>query len=225
MTLSGLHRRLLADVLAIGSPYPLVITGGYAVQAHGLVERLSQDLDVATENPAPMSEITESVTHGLVRRGWQVRPIGADPLSGRLVVTDPGSGEECEVDILKEAFWAPPTTTEYGPALALEDVIGTKVRALADRGAVRDLIDVHAASRRRSLADLESLGRRHARIEFSLHDLRDRLVGADWYEDEEFAAYGLPPEEIQELRTWALDWATDLSTRLHSDQEDPPEDS
>jgi hypothetical protein len=24
------------------------------VQAHGLVERLSQDLDVATENPAPM---------------------------------------------------------------------------------------------------------------------------------------------------------------------------
>lgn len=26
MTLSGLHRRLLADVLAIGSPYPLVIT-------------------------------------------------------------------------------------------------------------------------------------------------------------------------------------------------------
>ncbi|MGW6056132.1 hypothetical protein [Streptomyces sp. NPDC055189] len=26
MTLSGLHRRLLADVLAIGSPHPLVVT-------------------------------------------------------------------------------------------------------------------------------------------------------------------------------------------------------
>ncbi|MEV0115911.1 nucleotidyl transferase AbiEii/AbiGii toxin family protein [Streptomyces sp. NPDC050844] len=220
MTLSGLHRRLLADVLAIGTPYPLVITGGYAVQAHGLVERLSQDLDVATENPAPMSEITDTLTQGLTRRGWQVRPIGTDPLSGRLVVTDPASGEECEVDILKEAFWAPPAATAYGPVLALDDVIGTKVRALADRGAVRDLIDVHAASHQRTLADLETLGRRHARVEFSLHDLRDRLVGADWYEDEEFAAYGLPDDKIQDLRTWALDWVNDLNARLHAEEDE-----
>ncbi|MDQ1040216.1 hypothetical protein QFZ75_006632 [Streptomyces sp. V3I8] len=28
-----LHARLLEDVLALGSPYPLVPTGGYAVQA------------------------------------------------------------------------------------------------------------------------------------------------------------------------------------------------
>lgn len=41
MKLDPLHERLLADVLDLGSPYPLVLTGGYAVQAHGLVERLS----------------------------------------------------------------------------------------------------------------------------------------------------------------------------------------
>ncbi len=45
MNLSDLHRRLLADVISIGTPYPLVITGGYAVRAHGLVDRLSQDID------------------------------------------------------------------------------------------------------------------------------------------------------------------------------------
>ncbi|MEU6214689.1 hypothetical protein ABZ891_32950 [Streptomyces sp. NPDC047023] len=39
MKLSDLHRRLLAAVSDIGTPYPLVITGGYAVQAHGLIER------------------------------------------------------------------------------------------------------------------------------------------------------------------------------------------
>lgn len=48
-----LHTRLRADVIALGSPYPLVLTGGYAVRAHRLVNRPSQDLDVATENPAP----------------------------------------------------------------------------------------------------------------------------------------------------------------------------
>ncbi|MCP9213392.1 nucleotidyl transferase AbiEii/AbiGii toxin family protein [Streptomyces sp. NEAU-Y11] len=215
MNLSPLHRRLLTDVLAIGTPYPLVITGGYAVQAHGLVDRLSQDLDVATENPAPMADITHALTAGLTDRGWQVREIGVDPLSGRLIVTDPTSGEECEVDILKEVFWRPPTATEYGPVLALDDVIGTKVRALADRGAVRDLIDVHAASHHHTTADLETLGRRHARDEFCLEDLQARLAGAEWYEDDEFIAYGLTEADTATLRDWARDWADDLTRRLH----------
>lgn len=220
MNLTHLHRRLLTDVLAIGAPFPLVITGGYAVQAHGLVNRLSQDLDVATENSASMDDIVKVVSAGLTQRGWDIRQIEASPLSGRLIATDPATGEECEVDILKEAFWSPPVATEYGPVLGLDDVIGTKVRALADRGAVRDLIDVHAAARHRTIADLETLGRRHARFEFSLHELRDRLAGAEWWDDQDFAEYGLSPDQIGALRGWALAWITDLDTRLAAD-EDP----
>ncbi|UUU45103.1 nucleotidyl transferase AbiEii/AbiGii toxin family protein [Streptomyces sp. NBC_00162] len=217
MKLSDLHQRLLAAVLDIGAPYPLVITGGYAVQAHGLVERLSQDLDVATENPAPMAEIVTSLEQGLATRGWQVRVIDVDALSARLMAADPDTGEECEVDILKEHFWTPPAQTEYGPVLAFDSVIGTKVRALADRGAVRDLIDVHAASRHRTTNELERLGRRHGRDEFRLHDLRDRLSGADWADDEEFAAYGLTEDDTAELRAWAQRWVSDLDRRLHDD--------
>ncbi|MCF3136637.1 nucleotidyl transferase AbiEii/AbiGii toxin family protein [Streptomyces olivochromogenes] len=220
MNLTDLHRRLLADVLDIGTPYPLVITGGYAVQAHGLVNRLSQDLDVATENPTPMDEIARTVADGLTQRGWGIRQVETSPLSGRLIATDRTTGEECEVDILKEAFWSPPTATEHGPVLALNDVIGTKVRALADRGAVRDLIDVHAAARHRTTADLETLGRRHARFEFSLQDLRDRLAGAEWWDDQDFSDYGLSSEQIDDLRAWALAWAGDLDTRI-SAEEDP----
>jgi predicted nucleotidyltransferase component of viral defense system len=215
--LTPLHERLLADILDLGSPYPLVLTGGYAVQAHGLVERVSRDLDVATENPAPMDEIIASLTAGLTTRGWRTTHVQSDPLSGRFLVTAPDTGEECEVDVLKEAFWAPPARTPYGPVLSLDDVIGTKVRALADRGTVRDLIDVLAASRHRSTADLESLGRRRAHDEFSLEDLRDRLTGADWYEDEDYAAYGLTPWQIEELKSWALAWATDLGERMHDE--------
>ncbi|WP_438297266.1 nucleotidyl transferase AbiEii/AbiGii toxin family protein [Streptomyces sp. HUAS TT7] len=222
MNLTDLHRRLLADVLAVGTPYPLVITGGYAVQAHGLVDRLSQDLDVATENPAPIAEIVATVSDGLAARGWRVRQIETSPLSGRLIAIDPESGDACEVDVLKEAFWSPPTETEYGPVLALDDVIGTKVRALADRGAVRDLIDVHAASRHHTTAGLEALGRRHARFEFSLQDLRDRLNGAEWWDDQDFTDYGLGPEQLADLRAWALAWAAELDARLYA-EEDPDE--
>lgn len=80
-----------------------MITGGYAVQAHGLVDRLSQDLDVATENPASIAEIVAVASDGLATRGWSVRRIETGALSGRLIATDPQSGEECEVDVLKEA--------------------------------------------------------------------------------------------------------------------------
>ncbi|MGW1777077.1 nucleotidyl transferase AbiEii/AbiGii toxin family protein [Streptomyces sp. NPDC002104] len=215
MKLNGLHRRLLAAVIDIGAPYPLVLTGGYAVQAHGLVERVSQDLDVATENPAPMAEIVAGLDRGLTERGWRVRVVAVDALSARLVVTDPSTREDCEVDVLKEHFWSAPAQTEYGPVLAFDSVIGTKVRALADRGAVRDLIDVHAASRHRTAPELERLGERHGRGEFRLEDLRDRLTGADWADDEEFAAYGLTEEETASLRAWARNWADGLEQRLH----------
>src|SRR5437588_11141089 len=50
MNLSVLHRRLMQDVLEIGNSLPVVITGGYAVQAHQLADRLSRDLDVATDS-------------------------------------------------------------------------------------------------------------------------------------------------------------------------------
>lgn len=215
MNLTDLHRRLLADVLAVGGPYPLVLTGGYAVQAHGLVDRLSQDLDVATENPERMENIAATVCTGLEERGWHVRALETDPLSARLIVTDNGSGKECEVDILKEALWRPPVKTEHGLVLSLEDLVGTKVRALADRGLARDLIDVRAAADRWSHAELETLGRRHARDTFDLDDLQARLTGIGWIDDAEFAAYGLDEESTAELRRWAQSWADDITERLH----------
>lgn len=102
-----LHTRLLADVIALGSPYPLVLTGGYAVQAHRLVNRPSQDLDVATGNPAPMADIAATLRAGLEARGWKVHALETAPLSARFTVADPAAGQECEVDILKEIFWRP----------------------------------------------------------------------------------------------------------------------
>jgi hypothetical protein len=34
MNLNALHQRLMQDVLEVGNSLPLVITGGYAIQAH-----------------------------------------------------------------------------------------------------------------------------------------------------------------------------------------------
>lgn len=207
-------------MIALGSPYPLVLTGGYAVRAHRLVHRPSQDLDVATENPAPMADIAATLRADLEARGWKMHVLTA-PLSARFTVCDPATGQECEVDILKEILWRPVAQSPYGPVLAEEDVIGTKVRALADRGAPRDLIDVFAASRRWTNAELEEFGRRHARGRFEREELQANLTGAEWTDDEAFAAYGLGDAAITALRSWAAEWADDLAARLLEEADDP----
>lgn len=214
MKITPLHERLLADILDLGSPYPLVLTGGYAVQAHGLVERFSRDLDVATETPAPMQEIVASLTAGLSERGWQTTHVQTDPLSGRFLVTDPETGEECEVDVLKEAFWAPLLRPRSFPR-----------RRHRHRGPRPWPTAASSATSSRSRPPpattpppiLEPLGRRRAHDGFSLEDLRDRLIGADWYEDEDYTPYGLTSRQIEELRTWALEWAKDLGARIHDE--------
>jgi hypothetical protein len=155
-------------------------------------------------------------SHLSLREATQFRRM-AWSISARFMVTDPGTSEDCEVDILKEGFNCPPEATPYGPVLALDDVIGTKVRALADRGYPRDLVDIHAASRIRSQGELESLGRRCAWDEFSLEGLAIRLSSVQWRDDEEFSAYGLSDNETADLRGWAQAWADDINRRLFTE--------
>ncbi|MDX2912798.1 nucleotidyl transferase AbiEii/AbiGii toxin family protein [Streptomyces griseiscabiei] len=224
-------RHLLADVLAVGAPYGLALTGDHAAQAHGLVEARppGRDLEVATEHAAPMERIAATVGAGLARRGWLVRPAETAPLSARLLVTDPTTAEERTLDLLKETLWHPPVETPLGPTLSLEDVVGTKVRAVADRGTARDLIAVHAAVAHWTVAELEELARRHTSATsgtFDLTDLQSRLEGIEWLDDREFVRHGLDAEAILELRRWAQNWADDIAERLLEEEAlaAPPEE-
>ncbi|MET7735059.1 hypothetical protein ABZT02_27375 [Streptomyces sp. NPDC005402] len=56
--------------------------------------------------------------------------------------------------------------------------------------------------------ELEQLG------EFDPCDLRDRLESVVRVGEEEFAACGLSPDDICELRRWALDRESDLGLRI-----------
>ncbi|QDI70570.1 hypothetical protein CD934_19140 [Streptomyces calvus] len=229
----AVHERLSGDALAAGAPYALVLAGGDAVRAHRLVDaRLSRGVDLATEHPAAMAEIAEAVRAGLEGRGWSVRGVMSDPLSARLVACEPASGAECRVDLRKEVLWRPPVVTDAGPALSLEDLVGTTVRALADRGLPQDFVDVHAAARRWSPAELEELGRRHAPDTFDLAELQSRLSGTEWLDDAGFRAHGLDAPAVEELRRWAQAWADDIAERLlegeapeEPEEPEEPEDS
>jgi len=55
--LDGDHKALVDAVLSVCALYGLAVAGGYAIKAHGLVERPSEDIDFATGTAAPIEEI------------------------------------------------------------------------------------------------------------------------------------------------------------------------
>lgn len=89
--------------------------GGYAIQAHGIVHRPSQDLDFATTHPAALPQIADHLTTGLRERGWRISALHASSLKARFLATDPSTGHSCEVDLLKEVLRKPPWRTSSGP--------------------------------------------------------------------------------------------------------------
>ncbi|MFI2201869.1 hypothetical protein ACH47Z_14060 [Streptomyces sp. NPDC020192] len=225
MSLPEPHHRLLADLVTAGGPYGLVLAGGYALEAHGLVRRPHANLDFATESAEGMGVIAGAVAAVLEARGRQVRVDTVSVLTAQLTVTDPESGERCALALHKEAFWQPPGLTDYGPTLSLEDAVGTKIRALYDRGAAVDLIDARAAAAHFSLPGLEELGRRHAHDPFDLPTLQSRLTGTDFYADRDFLRHGLTEDEVLALRAWAQHWSDDIAERLLEEGASPDEES
>ncbi|MDP9795020.1 hypothetical protein J2S43_003532 [Catenuloplanes nepalensis] len=207
-----LHRELARIAFTAGDDLGLMLAGGYAIRAHGLTERPSGDLDLATSAGLALPAILDRLADAFRRNGFDVRHIESNPRMARLQVTR--GTEICEVDLLKEAV-GPPALFDLGPVLTLDDAVGLKVRPLADRALHRDFIDVHAAAVKAGYTwrDLEHLGARHS-PNWSLADLADRLSAIDLRDDVTFAAYGLGEEQILEIRRWALNWSDDIQSRL-----------
>ena len=130
--LDGDHRALVEAVLPVCSRYGLAVAGGYAVKAHGLVERPSEDIDFATGTAAPVEQIVDALASGCRTAGFAVQVLGADGRKGHLLVTFP-LGATYRVDVLKEPLNHPAVWMAFGPVIALADAVALKMGALHDR--------------------------------------------------------------------------------------------
>ncbi|QYC39318.1 hypothetical protein Nocox_08470 [Nonomuraea coxensis DSM 45129] len=216
MDLPPFQERLLRAVLPACERHGLVLAGGHAVRAHGFTDRPSRDLDLATAGETPLAEVADAVAAALREAGLDVSEVEVTPRSGRLLATDPDTGETCEFDLLREAFQQHPVTRGTIRVLSVEDTIGLKMRALHERSYARDIIDVAAVRHLYSFRELESLARPHHES-FSVHELADRLEFADLIADEEFEAYGLDEEGVRAVRRFAREWLEDIKLRRADD--------
>ena len=185
--------------------------------AHELIDRPSRDVDFATASPLPLDQIVIRLADAYRAAGFSAEVVESTSRMARLVVS--GASVSCDVDLLKEAI-GPPALLTLGPVLALDDAVGLKLRALYDRAAHRDFIDLHAASGRFDRRTMESLGARHT-VGFRLEELAERLGAIEALDSELFAFYGLSDDQISRLRQWATEWSSDIWSRLAAGEEGP----
>jgi hypothetical protein len=223
--LEGDHALLVEAALPVCAEYGLALAGGYAIKAHGLVSRPSDDVDFATGHTAPIEEITTALGDAYRQFGFEAHMVHTGGRLGHLNVTLP-PGTTYRVDILKEPLNHLPVMMSVGPVIALADVVALKMGALHDRAVLRDIIDIHGASKVFSKADLIAMARAVLDDEFQLEILRDQLARVYMYPEEEFAVYGFSQEQAAEVQRWALEWSSEIGTDIaEAEPWSDPEDS
>ncbi|GGP88937.1 nucleotidyl transferase AbiEii/AbiGii toxin family protein [Streptosporangium pseudovulgare] len=214
--LPPLQERMLRAVLPVCDRFGLVLAGGYAMNAHGLTERPSNDLDFATAAETPLPDVAGAVAGAFRDAGLDATVVEAGPRMARLVVSDPVTEQSCEFDLLREALQRGPVVVGDVSVVSLDDAVGLKMRALHERSLARDVIDVVSVSHLYGLRELEHLARLHNE-EFSPAELVMRLEFVELIADEDFEAYGLTAEEIAGIRRYCAAWVEDIKLRRPED--------
>lgn len=135
------HARLARIGLGAAAGYGFVLAGGYAVQAHGFLERLSDDVDLFTDiaDPVAFSEAVDAVTAAYRAAGLTVEAEKSGGVFARFAVAD-GQGRTAKVELGCDWRAHPPAVLEIGPVLHADDAVANKVTTLFGRAAPRDYL-------------------------------------------------------------------------------------
>src|SRR5215471_8849132 len=204
MPVSGLHRQLAAIALGAAARYGFALAGGNALIAHGVVNRFTADVDLFTDEEASVAAAAEAVEAALTAAGFQAERRDKSGGLAEWIVTAP-TGEQTMLQMAYFERDHRPVAMDIGPVLSLEDVLGSKVCALASRVEPRDYVDTAAALERYRPAQLIALA---GRLDPGLtgRDFADAGRRLDELNDRRFTAFGLSPQEIAGLRERFATW-------------------
>lgn len=195
------HRRLIEVGLVPADRFGFALAGGYAVQAHGFVERPSEDVDLfgglEMDCPAAAAQVADAYRAA----GLAVEVLLETDRYVRLWVVESGRSAAARWRSSRTCGSSHRSAWRSGLSCTPDDVAAGKIEALFNRALARDFIDVDAllvSGRYTRDRLVELAGRRDAGF--------DRLVLADMLafvrrrEDEEFTVYGVDPSVVTGIR-------------------------
>ncbi|WP_432978947.1 nucleotidyl transferase AbiEii/AbiGii toxin family protein [Dactylosporangium sp. CA-233914] len=205
------HERLARLGLAAADRFGFALAGGYAVQAAGLLERPSEDVDLFTswDRRADFKTATEAVVGAYQEDGLEVSVNVEYDTFARLTVTDGQHVSKVELGVDWRAN--EPVVMAIGPVLHPDDAIANKMAALYGRAFARDFIDIDAAVES-GRYDHETLLRLAERADsgFDRRLFADALGQAQFLDDDDFTEYGTDGPTLDALRARFATWRAEL---------------
>ncbi|MBL7257351.1 nucleotidyl transferase AbiEii/AbiGii toxin family protein [Paractinoplanes lichenicola] len=200
--------------LEVAGRYGFALAGGYAVQAHGILERPSEDIDLFTawERRGDFATAVDAVVAAYRSHGYSVEVTQRFETFARLAVIDPALAPEAyKVELAANWRSLPPVLMDIGPVLHIDDVVAGKMSALFTRAEPRDFLDVDAALvtgrySREQLLDLAE----QADAGFDRAVFADLLAMLTRYPDRRFAAYHADSDRIAAMRERFAQWRDEL---------------
>jgi hypothetical protein len=203
------HQRLARIALEAAGSYGFALAGGYAIQAHGFLSRMSADVDLFASSRTEFDfvQAVDAVIAAYRHEGLDVTAEVRTMTFARLGIASGTAAARVELGV----DWREhePVLLAIGPVLHADDAVANKVCALFGRAEVRDYIDVDAilASGRYTEDDLVSLAAGHD-PGFDRSWFADALSAIDRLPDSLFAAYGLTAHDTAALRLRMTRWAS-----------------
>jgi hypothetical protein len=222
MPVSDLQRTVAEIALRAAAGHGFALGGGVSLIAHGIISRPTKDIDLFTDREGAVAAAADAVEAALRAAGFQVERVerfgdiaevweGLTDNLAEWIVTGSG-GSRVMVQMANVDRSRDPVTMSFGPVLHIEDAVGRKVVALAERAEVRDYVDVAAALARYTPDQLIGFARR---TEPGLRDgeLADAGRRLDHLGDGEFTRYGLSPADVATLRKRFATWPRGSAAR------------
>jgi Nucleotidyl transferase AbiEii toxin, Type IV TA system len=177
--------------------------------------RLSRDLDFyIPQFEQDLFDRAEVATLAALRAHGYTAEVGhRDTWLRQILVTDPASGERVVLDLGQDYRQNPPVTIAgIGPVIDLPDAAASKARALNDRRAARDYLDIHALLSRTpwTPARLFAALRDHLRPTITVEEFAADLSAAGEQDPEDYHAYGLNDADIARITATFIGWAAEL---------------
>ncbi len=219
MALTGFMARVATIALTALQQDNFALGGGFALQAHGLVERPSDDLDAYQPNfeREPFDRGQARLIIAFTDAGMSATVDKELDVFRRVTVTDRKTGESLVIDLGYDSRHDPPVTISgLGPVASVDDSVGTKARALNDRRAARDYFDLNSVlqqphwSPERVYRDLLRF-RKIEREEFA-RDLR----AAHEEDPSDYAAYGMTFQDMDSMFDRLSRAADQIEARLET---------
>lgn len=210
-SVQAFHHELARIGLEAAERYGFALAGGHAMQAAGLLERSTEDIDLFTvwDRRGEFEAAARAVVDAYLRAGLRVETERRHDTFTRLTVSD--GSQTATVDLGVDLRANDPVRTPIGPALHPDDVVANKIRALYERTHASDFIDIDAVLRsgRYDPSMLLLLAQR-SDITLDATVLADAFARAQLLPADDFARYGLVGEELEGLRRRFSQWRTGL---------------